>query len=193
MTVIYEASVYMRTISYRNFKGEEKTVDLAFSLDPIQLLQVIAKVPSKTSRSANPAKAGQVEPLTEEAQIKFFREIAVQSAGSASEDGESWLPWEGFGDELAGKAFLTKLASSDGDRREFATMVIIDPFRAFVKYAENDPTNKPQEIQQLKQMQAQLEDLFKIPEEKEETLEERKARLAAELAAIEGPTEGTQA
>ena len=42
-------------------------------------------------------------------------------------------------------------------------------------------------------MLSQMENIFKTPSPQDETLEERRARLAAELESLEGPAEGTQA
>ena len=41
---IYEASVYQREVSYRNFKGVEKTTTLYFALDPLKLMEIIARI-----------------------------------------------------------------------------------------------------------------------------------------------------
>lgn len=189
----YEASVYQRTVKYTNFKGETNETTLYFALDPLQLLQVIATFEPKKSKSANPAKAGKPEPLTDEQQLKFVRDLCIKAAGFPSDDGETWEAFEDFDNTIAGKAFLTKLASSDEDRREFSQKVILDPFRAFVEYAAADPSNNPAEVQQFKQMLSQMENIFKTPSPQDETLEERRARLAAELESLEGPAEGTQA
>lgn len=191
--LVYEASVYSRTLTYKNFKGEENTVALYFALDPLQLLQMIAGFEPKKVKSGNPARNGQVQELSGEEQLKFVRKIAVEAAGTPSEDGESWEPFEKFEESLAGKAFLTKLASSDGDRKEFAEKVILAPFRAFVGYASVDPTNSPKDVKQFTEMLGQIENIFRAPEAKEETLEERRARLIAEMNALDsGPDETPQ-
>lgn len=192
--MVYEASIYSRKISYKNFKGEEKTVELNFALDPLQLLATIAKFEPKQSRSGNPALRGKDAPISDEQQVKLIRDLASQAAGTPSDDGESWIPFENFGDSLVGKAFLTKLTSSDADRMEFATKVILDPFRAWVSFAENDTSNSPSEIAQLKQMFFQMENVFKAPAQKELTVEEKRAQLRAQMDALdsEGPAEGTQ-
>lgn len=181
--VIYNASVYSRTVSYRNFKGEEQSVELYFALDPIQLLQFIAGFTPKKSKSKNPAKQGQIEPVSEAEQIKMVRDLAQLSAGFPSDDGESWEPFEDFNNSLAGKAFMTKLTSSDTDRSEFSEKVILDPFRAFVEYAKADPSNTPKDVQNLQNMLAQVEQVFSGPST-DETLDERRARLEAELASM---------
>lgn len=186
--LIYEASVYTRTVSYKNFKGETNTTELHFALDPLQLMQAIAGFKPKKSRSANPAVKDSVE-YDDEAQLKFVRDLACKAAGFPSEDGESWEPFTEFSDSIVGKAFLTKLTSSDGDRREFAEKVVLAPFKAFIGYAQADPTNDAKEVAQFGEMLAQMENLFKAPEQRQETLEERKARLQAEMAALETRSE----
>lgn len=183
--LIYEASVYTRQISYKNFKGEIVTLELYFALDPLELMQVIAGFSPKTVKSGNPARNGQPGEVDDAEQLKFIRNLAGKAAGTPSEDGESWEPFRDFDNSLAGKAFLTKLTASDADRKEFAEKVMLAPFRAFVGYAKADESNSKVEVQQFETMLAQLERLFVTPEAKAETLEERKARLAAELAAIE--------
>lgn len=183
--LIYEASVYTRKVTYRNFKGETNTTELYFALDPLQLMQVIATFQPKTIKSGNPAKNGKTE-ISDEEQLKFVRDLAERAAGFPSEDGEVWEDFPNFADSLAGKAFLTKLTASDGDRKEFAEKVILDPFRAFISYAKADESNSPREVQQFETMLMQMENIFKTPKKDDESLEERKARLAAELAAIEG-------
>lgn len=189
--ITYEASVYTRTVKYKNFKGETNETTLYFALDPIQLMQAIASFAPKASRSKNPAKQGQPE-ISDEEQIKFVRSLAEKAAGFPSDDGETWEPFENFADTIAGKAFLTQLVSSDGDRKEFAENVILDPFRAFVSFAEADPTNEAKDTQQLRTMLSQLENVF-VGKDNNESLEERRARLQAEMAALEeGPAEGTQ-
>lgn len=190
MTIrIYEASVYSRDVSYKNFNGETTERRLFFALDPLQLMQVIATFQPKTVKSGNPALNGKPSELSDEEQLKFIRDLAVKSAGAPSVDGEYWEKFPDFGDSLAGKAFLTKLTSSDGDRKDFAEKVILDPFRAFVGFAAEDPSNSPSDVQNFKTMLAQMENVFKMPEAKTETLEERKARLALELAALDTPSE----
>lgn len=192
-TIVYEASIYTRQVSYRNFKGEENTLELNFALDPMKLMQIIATFEPKKIKSGNPALNGKDSELSAEEQLKFVRKIAVQAAGFPSEDGESWEPFADFENTLAGQAFLTKLSASDGDRREFAEKVLLAPFRAFVGYASADPSNTPKDVQQFQVMLAQMENIFTVPDPAQESLEERKARLAAELEAIEsGPAEGTQ-
>lgn len=183
--LIYEASVYSRTISYRNFKGEVNRAELFFALDPLQLMQVIATFQPKKIKSGNPARNGQVAELSDEEQLKFTRDLACRAAGTPSDDGETWEPFEDFEDSLVGKAFLTKLTSSDGDRKEFAEKVILDPFRAFVSFAKADPTNTPKDVQQFEQMLAQIENIFRMPDKPQETMEEKRARLAAELEALQ--------
>ena len=192
--LIYEASVYTRTVSYKNFKGQTNTVELYFALDPLELMRVIAGFEPKKIKSGNPALRGKEAEISDAEQLKFVHDLACRSAGSPSDDGEVWTPFEKFSESLAGKAFLTKLASSDGDRKEFSSKVILDPFRAFVQYAVSDDSNTPSDVQQFKTMLTQMENIFKVPDPKEETLDEKKARLAAELAAMSesGPAEGTE-
>lgn len=181
--LIYEASVYSRLVKYKNFKGEINETTLYFALDPIQLMQVIANFAPKASKSKNPAKQDSTQ-ITDEEQIKFVRTIANRAAGFPSDDGETWEPFTDFENTIAGKAFLTQLVSSDGDRQEFSEKVILDPFRAYVSYAEADPSNTASETGQLKVMLTQLENVF-TGDNKEETLEDRRARLKAEMAALE--------
>lgn len=180
----YEASVYSRTVTYRNFKGVEQTAELTFALDPIQLMAAIASFNPKTSKSRNPAKQGQPE-ISDEEQIKFVQSLASKAAGFPSDDGESWEPFDNFENTIAGKAFLTQLVSSDKDRSEFAQQVILDPFRAFANFAEADKSNSPQDVANLRTMLTQLENVFSEGPPKDETLEERRARLEADLAALE--------
>jgi hypothetical protein len=184
--IVYEASVYTRTVKYRNFKGEEKKVTLYFALDPLQLMTFIAGFETKKIKSGNPARNGQASEMSAEEQLKFVRSIAVKAAGTPSEDGESWTPFEGFEDDLAGKAFLTKLAASDGDRKEFAEVVILAPFRAFTQFAEADPSNSPADVKQFTEMLTQVERIFAAPDPVKESLEERRARLIREMEALDG-------
>lgn len=182
--ITYEASVYSRTVKYRNFKGEVRETELFFALDPLQLMQAIASfAPKANTKSGNPAKRASAE-ISDEDQIKFVRDLAQMAAGFPSDDGESFESFPEFTDSIAGKAFLTQLVSSDADRQEFSEKVILDPFRAFVSYAEADPSNTKKETQQLKTMLAQLENVF-IDKNPDESLEDRRARLAAELAALD--------
>lgn len=180
---VYTSSVYTRTVKYTNFKGKEQTAELFFALDPIQLLQIIAGFRPRKSKSANPARAGKVEPISDEEQITFVRDLATKSAGFPSDDGESWEPFDGFSDSLAGKAFLTKLAASDTDRQEFSEKVILAPFRSFVSFAKADTSNTPSEVANLEKMLGQIESIF-TPKDANETVEDRRARLEAELAAM---------
>lgn len=182
--LIYEASVYNRTVTYKNFKGETVTVDLYFALDPLQLMSVMASIETKKVKSGNPALNGRDAEISDEAQIKMVRDLAVRSAGTPSDDGETWIPFEDFDQTIAGKAFLTKLASSDADRREFSEKVILAPFRAFVDFAVADESNSSKDKQQFKTMLTQMENIFKEPEATAETLEERRARLAKELETL---------
>lgn len=190
--IIYEASVYSREVSYRNFNGEDKVQVLHFALDPLQLMQIIAGFIPKKVKSGNPALQGSSAPVDESQQLKMVRDLAVQSAGSPSEDGESWTPFTEFSDSLVGKAFLTKLASSDGDRREFSEKVILAPFRAFVGYATSDESNTDKDKQQFAVYLQQMENIFTVPDQPEETLEARRVRLEAELAEMaKNPQDGT--
>lgn len=182
----YEAAIYSRVVSYTNFKGETKEVELFFALDPIQLMRLVASVPeTKKSRSANPARRAEEETsISDERQLKFLVDLASKAAGWPSDDGESFEPFQDFAESLAGKAFITKLASSDGDRKEFSEKVIIDPFKAFVSYAAADEGNTPAEIKQFNEMLGAMERIFAVSTDKNETIEDRRARLAAELATL---------
>jgi hypothetical protein len=193
-TRIYEASVYSREISYRNPKtGQETTRRLDFALDPMKLMRLIVGFQPKTVKSGNPAINGKPAEISDEEQLKFINDIACAAAGVFSEDGEYWEEFPNFANSLAGMAFLTKLASSDADRQEFAEKAILDPFRAFVGYASDDEGNSAIDIGNFQDTLKQMENLFKTPDKKNESLEERRARLQAEMAALEeGPAEGTQ-
>lgn len=180
--IYYEASVYERIVRYVNFKGDKQEVRVFFALDPIELMALIAGFNPKKSKSNDPSKRGK-EVIDDADQLKFVRDIALKAAGTPSDDGESWEPWEGFGDTLAGKTFLTKLTSSDGDRAEFAQKVLLDPFRAFVKFAEADPTNTPKDVANFKEMVGQLERIFATPDVNE-TVDEKRARLEREMAEL---------
>lgn len=189
--ITYEAAVYSRTVTYTNFKGVTKTVELTFALDPIQLMRVMAAVPTpKKSKSGNPALRVQEEAeLSHEQQLKFLVDIASKAAGEMSEDGEQFHPIPDFAELLAGKAFITKLASSDGDREEFAEKVIINPFEAFVKYAHADEGNTAAELKQFDEMLASMKRIFAIGADKSEDPAARAARLRAELQSLETPSE----
>lgn len=185
---IYEASVYSKKLSYRNFKGEDRDVVLYFALDPMELMQTIANFAPKKVKSGNPARNGVDADISDADQLTFVRKLAIKSAGSPSEDGENWEPFEDFDNTLAGKAFLTRLISSDGDRRDFAEKVIMNPFRAFVDFAREDPSNTPKDIQQFDVMLGQMEKIFTVPapgEDPAESIEDKRARLAAELALMD--------
>jgi hypothetical protein len=181
--LVYNASVYTRTVKYTNFKGKTQTAELFFALDPIQLLKIIAGFNPTKSKSRNPAKKDQIEPLSDEAQVEFVQNLSAKAAGFPSDDGESWEPFDGFADSLAGKAFMTQLVSSDSDRAEFAEKVVLQPFRSFVEFAKADPDNTPAEVQNLEKMLTQIESIFRAPDKKE-SLEERKARLERELETL---------
>ena len=183
-TIVYEAAVYSRTISYKNFKSEENSLELHFALDPIQMLEVIASIPVKKVKSGNPTRRDEDSQISEGDQLKFMRDIANKVAGFPSNDGESWEPFEDFANTLAGKAFIIKLASSDVDRKEFAEKVILDPFRAFVKFASADEGNNKAEVAQFQKMLAQFERIFTVAINKDESIEERRARLEAEMAQL---------
>lgn len=182
---VYEALIYTREVSYRNFAGQEQTVSVDFALDPIELLDLIATSDSITrpSKSKDPRKRNQEE-VDDGKQFRFLRDIANRAAGYPSADGERWLPISDFTDSLAGKAFITKLASSDEDRKEFAEKVMLSPFRAFVEYAKSDPTNNSAEIKKFETMLSQFERIFSVSTA-DETLEARRARLAAEQAELD--------
>jgi hypothetical protein len=182
--LVYEAAVYSRKITYKNFKGEEKTTEVSFTLDPIQLMAVMAGYNPKKIKSGNPSLNGKDAEPTDADQIKMVRNLAMQAAGTPSEDGESWIPFEDFGDTIVGKAFLTKLVASDADRREFADKVILDPFRAFTRYFSSDASNSATEIKEMQVMLTQMEKVFATPSTENETAEERRARLEAEIASL---------
>lgn len=196
--VTYEAAVYSREVTYTNFKGVTKTVDLQFALDPIQLMRVFAAMPNpKKSKSGSPSRRAEEETtLSDEQSLKFLVDIASKAAGEMSEDGEQFYPIPDFADLLAGKAFITKLASSDGDREEFAQKVILDPFKAFVNYAAADEGNSEAEIKQFRDMLASMERIFVGANTKKdgESLEDRKARLLREIDSINklGPAEARE-
>lgn len=183
--LVYEASVYTQIIAYKNFKGEEKETTLYFALDPLQLLQALSGYQPKKIKSGNPALNGKDADMTDEEQIRMIRNLAVIAAGTPSEDGESWAPFEDFDNSIVGKAFLTKLATTDAVRRMFSEKVILDPVRAFVGYAVEDPTNSPKELQEMKDMLHKMELLFKIPDPTNESADDRRMRLQMELASLE--------
>ena len=190
---VYEAAIYTRTVSYRNFKGEKQTVEVNFALDPIELLDLIAKSDTVTKKvkSNDPRKKGQTE-VNEEKAFTFLRDIADRAAGYPSADGEQWLPIENFTDLVAGKAFITQLASSDEDRKEFAEKVMLTPFKAFVQFAKADPTNSKEEIAKFEGMLAQFERIFAVSAV-DETLADRRARLAAQMAELDAQVEDEDA
>lgn len=183
--LVYEASVYSQSIAYKNFKGEERNTTLYFALDPMQLLQAIAGYTPKKIKSGNPALNGKDAEMSDEDQIKLVRDLASRAAGTPSEDGESWIPFEDFTDSIAGKAFMVKLVSSDEERRTFSEKVILDPFRAYIGYAMEDPSNSPKELTELKDMLAKMERIFKTPDPANESSEDRKARLLSELSQLD--------
>ena len=143
--IVYQASVYQQEVKYTNFKGQSFTDTLYFALDPLGLMEVISTFePKQNKKSGNPSRRGQAEDIsfTDEQQLKFVRGLCTKAAGFPSEDGNSWTPFENFNNDLAGKAFLTKLISSDEDRKNFVQKVIIDPFEAFVGFASADPVQR---------------------------------------------------
>lgn len=188
--ITYEASVYSRTVSYTNFNGETKSVDLTFALDPLQLLRVMASIPTpKASKSKNPAqKARDESMISDEQQLKFLVDLASKAAGFISDDGESFEPFEDFADSIAGKAFITKLAASDGDREEFAQKVVVDPFEAFVNYAKADSSNSPAEVKQFEEMLETIKRLFLVANDSSISPEDRRAKLERELADLDKNT-----
>lgn len=184
MSITFETTLFTHQVNYKNTRGEEKQVVLEFCLNPIKLLELVAsfQTPRKT-RSANPAKANEI---SDEQQIKFLRRLAVAAAGWASEDGESFEPFPEFEEQFAGQAFLTELLTSDSLRAEFSEVVMLRPFRTFVQFAAADPNNSKKDVQLFETQLAQLENIFKTGAETkpEETIEDRRARLEAELAAM---------
>ena len=185
----YEAELYSRTVKYRNHNGETKEETLFFMLDPIQLMRVIAGTQTQKSKSKNPAKQGQAEDISEDEQLRIMQDLAAKAAGNPSEDGEHFYPIEDFKEWVAGKAFMTQLAASDGDREEFAEKVVLNPFRSFVEFAKADPSNDAKETQQFDVMLKQMENIFKPGEAANETIDDRRARLAAELQALSSADE----
>lgn len=182
--VVYEAQVYARHITYKNFKGETKTTEVYFALDPLELMRVIGEFEPKKSKSNNPVKKDSSE-ITSEQQLAMLRDLACRAAGTPSDDGEFWDPFERFEETILGKAFLAKLMSSDGDRREFADKVILEPFRAFMSYAIADPSNSQADVAEFRKMLLQMETMFREQGSPDETFEQKRARLAAEMAALD--------
>lgn len=186
--IVYEAAVYSQEVSYKNFKGEDRTTTLMFALDPYALMAIFATIPNRKIKSGNPALNGKDADFTDEQQIKLVRDLASKAAGVPSEDGEAWLPFEDFENNIAGKVFMTKLATSDQIRRDFSEKVLLEPFRAFVSYSEQDASNSPKEITELKDMLSKLEKMLKTPDPTNETVEDRKARLQAQLKELDAPS-----
>lgn len=191
--ITYEASVYSRTVSYTNLKGKTQEVELTFALDPIQLLRLMASLPEpKKSRSNNPARRAEEETtISDERQFKFLVDLADKAAGFISDDGESFEPFEGFRDSIAGKAFITKLAASDADRAEFSQKVLVDPFEAFVNYAKAEEGNTKEEIAEFVRMLEQVKRIFGIANDKSLPAEDRRAQLARELAELDAAEESS--
>lgn len=184
-TQVYEAAVYTREVKYRNLNGEEKTEILHFALDPMELMRVIAGFAPKKIKSGNPAMNGRDAEITPEEQLKFLHDLVCKAAGIPSRDGEEWTPIPEFSNWIVGKAFLAQMAASDGIRREIANKVVLAPFEAFVGFAKADPSNSPADIKQLDTMMVQMRNVFSVPDERDETLDEKRARLAAEMAALD--------
>lgn len=184
---IYEASVFSREVHYRNLSGEARVETLHFALDPLALLQLIAGFNPKGSKSGDPRRQNEI---SDEDQVKFVRKICVAAAGWPAQGGEVWEPFPDFENTIAGKTFLTKLTTSNGDREEFAQRVLLDPFRAFVDFAAADSGNTPEEVQKFRNMLKQLENVFAgsdpAPSEPDnESPAERRIRLRRELAEAE--------
>lgn len=184
---VYEAKVHTAHVEYINFKGERQSADVMFALDPVTMLGVISRIKFDKSRSANPQKRNE-QTMSDSASIELVQDLVSTSAGWPSEDGESWEKYENFNETLAGQAFLTKLTSSDAERKEFVRNVMLTPMRAFIGFARLDKTNSPAEIQELEATYANLEKVFNesLEENRTETLEERRERLQRELAETEG-------
>lgn len=187
--IVYEAAVYSREISYKNFNGELKTSTLHFQLPPLKLMAVLSGYTPKKIKSGNPALNGKDADFTDEQQITIVRELAIKSVGTPREDGEGWIPFEDFDTSVVGEAFMTKLVSSDADRKEFSEKVVLAPFKAFVGYASDDPTNSKTEIAGLQDMLTKLENVFKGPAIGSESPEARRERLQQELKALEATPE----
>ena len=182
---VYISSVYSTEVHYVNFLGEKKTKTVSFALDPVALLTNISNLDAYEKESANRAqrRAGVEVGLSQAGSIDLIRELASQAAGYASEDGENWDRDYDFRDSVAGAAFLTYLGTSEEARFEFAENVFIKPFEAFVEFAKANPSNSPAEIKVLDDNLQALRGAF--TKGSTETLEERKARLKAELARVE--------
>lgn len=186
--IVYEAAIYTQAVTYKNFNGEDRTTEIHFALDPYALLGLFAALPDKKIKSGNPALNGKTAEISDEQQIKLVRDLAAKAAGLPSEDGESWIPFEDFENNLAGKVFMTRLVTSDQIRKDFSEKVVLAPFRAFVTYAEEDSSNSAAEVKELKDMLVKLENTFKVPEPGSENAADRKARLMAELSLLEDKT-----
>lgn len=178
---VYETTVYSTQVEYTNLNGVRRNEKLSFAMDPLTLLSVIAAIPMRESKSGDPRKSSPT--MSDEAQLRLIRDLAETSWGHPSNDGEMWVNYEDLSETLAGKAFLTRLTTSESIRREFTDNVLVAPMRAFVSFAKSDPTNSPKDIQEFELMLARIEKVF-TEADNEETLEERRSRLQAELQGL---------
>ncbi len=186
--IVYNAVYHTEEVSYTNLNGESRIAELKFLMHPMTLLSVFADIPDRKIKSGNPSLNGKSADISESQQIKLVQDLAGRAAGIPSSDGESWIPFENFEKHVSGHAFLTKLATSEKVRKDFSDKVILAPFRAFVGYAEADPSNSPKEVKDLKDTLTKMENTFKVADPSNETPEELKAKLQAQLAALDERT-----
>lgn len=189
---VYMARPYRHEVPYENLNGVQKTATLHFLIHPVELLGIFADYTPKKIKSGNPALNGKPAEMSDADQIKIIQQLAAQAAGTPSEDGENFDRFNDFETSVVGQAFMTMMVTSTKARRDFSEMAILNPFRAFVQFARQDDSNSPKEVADLERTLKQMEDIFKSPDVKDESAEEKRARLMAELGRLDNNAEGSQ-
>lgn len=122
-----------KTVTYEDFNGVERTEDLYFHLNELELTELAVDLPEDMlkSVSANPTEevAGKaLESMGTKGIIEFIKKLLIKSYGVKSEDGYSFIKNEKTTERFKGSgafsAVVMELMTDDKAASDFVNQII---------------------------------------------------------------------
>lgn len=122
-----------KTVTYEDFNGVERTEDLYFHLNELELTELAVDLPEDMlkSVSANPTEevAGKaLESMGTKGIIEFIKKLLIKSYGVKSEDGYSFIKNEKITERFKGSgafsAVVMELMTDDKAASDFVNQII---------------------------------------------------------------------
>lgn len=133
-----------KTVTYEDFNGVERTEDLYFHLNELELTELAVDLPEDMlkSVSANPTEevAGKaLESMGTKGIIEFIKKLLIKSYGVKSEDGYSFIKNEKTTERFKGSgafsAVVMELMTDDKAASDFVNQIISPKLAAKINEA----------------------------------------------------------